>query len=214
MSRTALVAGYTGLVGCCLVDGLLRDDRYVQVKLVGRRPPEATGPKLHAIVTELGNLAPLTAQLAADDAFCCVGTTIRAAGSRAAFERVDFHMIVDFARVAREAGARRFVLVSSLSANPRSPVYYSRIKGRTEQAVREVGFDSLHIVRPSLLLGDRGEHRPGEALAQRVAPLFNALLPGPLRRYRAVAAEDVAAALLELAGREEHGSFVHTLPLD
>lgn len=214
MSRIALVAGYTGLVGRQLLDRLIRDERYAQIKLVGRRAPELASAKLQTIVTELGQLEPLASQLVADDAYCCVGTTIRAAGSRAAFERVDFHMIVDFARAAHAAGVQRLVLVSSLSANPRSPVYYSCIKGRTEQAVREVGFETLHIVQPSLLLGARGEHRPGEALAQRAAPLLNALLPGPLRKYRAVAADDVAAALVELAWREDRGAFVHTLPLD
>lgn len=214
MPSTAVVAGYTGLVGRHLVDRLLRDARYGAVKLVGRRPPGQSHEKLETVQTELGDLSKLESRLAADDAFCCLGTTIKTAGSRAAFERVDYHMVVDFARAAHAAGARRFFLVSSLSANPRSPVYYSRIKGRTEQALREVGFEALHIVRPSLLLGERSEHRAGEALAQKFSPVFNALLPGTLKKYRAVHADDVAAALLVLAGRDAPGVFVHTLPLD
>lgn len=214
MSRIAVVAGYTGLVGRHLVDLLLGAPGYSAVKLVGRREPAQSHPQLETVLTELGDLGRLRQRLVADDAFCCLGTTIKAAGSRAAFERVDYHMVVDFARVARAAGAQRFFLVSSLSANPRSPVYYSRIKGRTESALREVGFETLHIVRPSLLLGDRPEHRAGEALAQRLAPAFNVLLPGPLQKYRAVQARDVAAALLELAGRDRPGAFVHSLPLE
>lgn len=210
----ALIAGHTGLVGRHLLDQLLHDPRYTEVKAVGRRAPAQTHPRLRAIQTELGALGKLGAALAADDAYCCLGTTLKAAGSRAAFERVDYHMVVDFARAAHAAGARRFFLVSSLSANPRSPVYYSRIKGRAEQAVREVGFESVVILRPSLLLGERQEHRLGEAVAQRVAPLINPLLRGPWTRYRAVQASDVARALVGLSQQEQPGVRLHHLPLD
>lgn len=214
MSRTALVVGHTGLVGRHLLRGLLDDARYTAVTALGRRAPAIGDPKLQVIQHALDDLRGVRGQLAADDAFCCLGTTIKTAGSKAAFERVDFHMVVDFARAAREAGARRFFLVSSLSASSRSPIYYSRVKGRTEQAVMDIGFETLHILRPSLLLGARDEQRPGEAVAQRLAPVFNALIPRGLRHYRAVSAEDVARALLALAGREAPGTWVHTLPLD
>ncbi|WP_420464835.1 NAD(P)H-binding protein [Panacagrimonas sp.] len=214
MSRTALVAGHTGLVGRQLIAALVLDPRYASVKAVGRRAPDVSHPKLEFVQTELAELRRVQDRLGADDAYCCLGTTLRAAGSKTAFERVDYHMVVDFARAACEAGARRFYLVSSLSASPRSPLYYSRVKGRTEQAVIEVGFDTVHILRPSLLLGARQEHRPGEAIAQKLAPLVNLLLSGPLRRYRAVPAEEVAQALLSLSSRDTTGPHVHTLPLE
>jgi uncharacterized protein YbjT (DUF2867 family) len=213
MSKTALVAGYTGLVGSHLLQRLLAEEQYARIVTVGRRAPTLTSQRLESRVLELGDLSRACSALAADDVFCCLGTTIKAAGSRAAFERVDYHMVVDLARAARAAGARRFFLVSSLSANPRSPVYYSRVKGRTEMALREVGFETLHILRPSLLLGDRSESRPGEALAQRLAPLINPLLRGVLTPYRAVAGDDVAAALIQLAARDQPGVTVSTLPL-
>jgi uncharacterized protein YbjT (DUF2867 family) len=140
---------------------------------------------------------------------------MKAAGSKAAFEKVDYHMVVDLARAARAAGATRCFVVSSLSANPRSPVYYSRVKGRTEQALRDIGFDTLEIIRPSLLLGERKEARArvGEALAQRVMPLVNPLMRGKLAQYRAIRGSDVAGAMLELAARDERGTHVRTLPL-
>lgn len=213
MTRTAIIAGHTGLVGRHLLEMLLRDPRYAAVKAVGRRAPAQAHPRLDVIQTELGDLGPFVTRLAADDAYCCLGTTLRAAGSRAAFERVDYHMVVDYARTARAAGATRFFLVSALSADARSPIFYSRVKGRTEQALREVGFEALHLLRPSLLLGARGEQRLVEDLAQRVAPMLNRLLPGPLAKYRAVRAEDVAAALLRLSEREDRGVHVHMLPL-
>ncbi|HKY91613.1 MAG TPA: hypothetical protein VJM11_11260, partial [Nevskiaceae bacterium] len=128
---------------------------------------------------------------------------------------VDYHMVVDLARAVRAAGATRFFVVSSLSASPHSPVYYSRVKGRMEQTLREVGFDTLEIVRPSLLLGERSESKPriGEALAQRVMPLVNPLMRGRLAQYRAVRGSDVAGAMLQLAARDERGTHVRTLPL-
>lgn len=215
MPRSAIVTGYTGLVGRCLVDRLVSGVEYDAIKLVGRRAPAQSDRRLQFIPSELGALQRLGSQLAADDAYCCLGTTLRSAGSRAAFERVDFHMVVDFARAVRVAGAKRFFLVSSLSADPRSPIFYSRVKGRAEQALGEIGFEALHILRPSLLLGAREEHRPGEAIAQKLMPAFNRLMIGPAAKYRAVRAEEVAAALLSLARRPapDDGVHVHTLPL-
>ncbi len=211
--KTALVAGYTGLVGRELLAQMLELGAYGQIKTVGRKPPQASSAQLEAVVTELGDLAPLTDQLAADDVFCCLGTTLRAAGSREAFERVDLDMVVDLARVAYAAGARRFFLLSALSANPQSSVFYNRIKGRVESAVREIGYDTLHIVRPSLLLGKRPEARFAEDIGQCLMPMLNPLLRGRWAKYRAVCAKDVASALLELAERKQTGVIVSTLPL-
>ncbi len=213
MTRIAVVAGYTGLVGRHLLMQLLDDPRYAKVIAVGRREPAVAPENLVWIKSDLTDLAKIGTRLAADDAFCCLGTTLRAAGSKAAFERVDYHMVVDFARAARAAGAKRMFMVSALSAAPRSPIYYSRVKGRAEQALREAEFDSLHVVQPSLLLGDRSEKRPGEGIAQMLAPALNPLMFGSLAKYRAVRAEDVAGALVELSRREDRGAFVHTLPL-
>lgn len=213
MSRTAIIAGHTGLVGAQLLQYLLVDTRYRQVIAIGRRTPGFTHARLQAIKTELGELRQLPPHLAPHDAFCCLGTTQRAAGSKAAFERVDFHMVVAFARAARASGAKRFFVVSALAADPRSLVYYSRVKGRTEQALREIGFDTLQIVRPSLLLGPRSENRPAEAMAQKLAPLFSRVLVGPLAKYRAIAGDDVARAIIELSHRDVEGTQVHTLPL-
>lgn len=214
MTRTALIAGHTGLVGRHLLQNLLADPRYGRVIALGRRLPVITHPRLQGLQTDFSGLGTLGAAIAADEVFCCLGTTLKAAGSRAAFERVDYHMVVELARATRAAGARSFVMVSSLSASPRSPVFYSRVKGRAEQTVTELGFEHLHILRPSLLLGDREERRPGEAIAQVLMPLADALLRGGLARYRAIRGEDVARAMLRLAAREDlRGAQVWTLPL-
>lgn len=212
-STTALIAGHTGLVGRHLLAGLLQGLRYARVKAVGRRAPALTHSNLEPIITELGALASIGTRLAADDVFCCLGTTLRQAGSRAAFEQVDYHMVVDLARAAHAAGAQRFFLVSSLSASARSRIFYSRVKGRAEDAVSAVGYTSVHILRPSLLLGEHTDPRPGEAIAQKLLPLFSPLLRGPLAIYRPVTGAEVAAALLQLAEDDQAGVTVSTLPL-
>jgi uncharacterized protein YbjT (DUF2867 family) len=213
VSRTALVAGATGLVGNALLRQLAASQEYRQIKLLGRRPPALEAGKLQFIASDFGNLESLGAELAADDVYCCLGTTLRKAGSQAAFERVDYHMVVDLARATLKSGARRFIVVSAAGASLKSPAFYSRVKARMEHAVSELPFEAVHILRPSLLLGARQEVRPAELLGQKLAPLLSLLMRGPLRKYRPIHAEDVAAAMLRLALGPAQGVQVHHLPL-
>lgn len=213
MSRTAVIAGATGLVGRLLLERLARDARYAEIRLPGRRAPAPLPAKARFLQTDFSDLAAHAASLGADDVFCCLGTTIRAAGSQAAFERVDYHMVVDLARVAQHAGAKRLFVVSAVGASERAAAFYSRVKGRMERTVRALPFEAVHIVRPSLLLGDRDERRPAEKLGQAFAPLLSPLLRGPLAKYRAVPAADVADALVTLARGDATGAHVHHLPL-
>lgn len=213
MTRTALVAGATGLVGSCLLQRLLADARYAQVKALSRRALPLQHAKLQVLHTDFTDLGALHAQLAADDVYCCLGTTMKTAGSREAFERVDYHMVVDLARAARAAGAQRFLVISSVGTSERALAYYSRVKARMEKSVAEVGYAATHILRPSLLRGPRAEHRPGEHYAQQIAPLLNALLRGPLKKYRPVEADEVARSMIELAFRDAVDVHIHDLPL-
>ncbi|WP_028081023.1 NAD-dependent epimerase/dehydratase family protein [Solimonas soli] len=213
MSRSALVAGATGLVGQRVVERLLRDPAYARVCVVARRPLPIAHPQLTTLISDFADLAALGPRLAADDVFCCLGTTLRRAGSRAAFADVDCRMVVDLARAARAAGAHQFLVISSVGASARALSFYLRVKGRMEAEIAGLGFAAVQILRPSLLLGERGEHRPGEAFAQRGAPLLERIARGPLQRYRPVSADAVAEAMLRLALRGERGVQVHHLPL-
>jgi uncharacterized protein YbjT (DUF2867 family) len=213
MARTALIAGSTGLVGQSLLEMLLESSGYDRIKAVGRRAPPPH-PKLEFIESDLEDLSKLGDKLAADDVFCCLGTTTAKAGGRAGLERVDYHMVVDLARAARAAGARQFLVVSAIGASLRSPAFYSRVKGRMERAVAEAGYETVHILQPSLLLGPRSERRPGEELAQKLAPLLMPLFFGPLLPYKPVAAGEVAEAMLELAQQPAGGVHLHRLPFD
>lgn len=194
--RTALLAGATGLVGQALLSELLASPVYDRVVAVGRRAPPVVHGKLIAVPTDFTGFDAVPDGI--DDAYCCLGTTIRVAGSQAAFRRVDYDFVVAFARAAAARGATRLALVSSLGADARSRVFYSRVKGETEDAVAGLGFQTLYILRPSLLLGNRTERRPVERLATALFGLVTPLLQGPLRRYRPLRGDAGARAMLRL----------------
>lgn len=213
MSRTAIVAGATGLVGEALLRQLSAQRDYTQIRVLGRSPPKHESGSIKFVFTDFSNLDTLSAELAVDEVYCCLGTTQRKAGSAAAFERVDFHMVVDLARAAKKAGAKKFLVVSAAGASLKSPAFYSRVKAHMEQAVGAIGFEAVHILRPSLLLGARQELRPAERLFQWLAPLYSRFLLGPLKIYRPIQADVVAAAMVTLASVKATGVQVQHLPL-
>lgn len=193
-ARTAIVAGSTGLVGGHLLRLLLEAPRYDRVVAVGRRPPRIHHPRLECRTVDFACLAPDDLP-DAHDVFCALGTTINQAGSQAAFRQVDHDFVLALARAAVVRGARHGYFVSALGADPGSSVFYNAVKGETERALEEVAFQTLVLFRPSLLLGDRDEHRPAEAWAIRLLAPLAPLMVGPLAQYRPVAAADVAAAM-------------------
>lgn len=197
-----MLAGASGLVGRACLDTLLGHAAYAHVTSFGRRPLGRGSPALSERMVVLDNLEDEPVQ-PADHAFCALGTTIRTAGSREAFRRVDLGMVASFAALARRAGVSTFVLVSSVGADERSSNFYLRVKGEAERAVANEAFDAVRVLRPGLLLGTRDEYRAGEAFAQRAMPWVTPLLAGPLRRYRPVDASVVGRAMVgtALAGR-------------
>jgi uncharacterized protein YbjT (DUF2867 family) len=198
-ARGALLAGATGLVGRSLLALLLESPRYRRVQVLLRRaaPDLAAHPRLAAAVVDFAALPPLPP---VDDVFIALGTTIRLAGSQQAFRRVDFDAVLATARAGRAAGARRLLVVSALGADPASTVFYSRVKGEMQQAIVTLGYESVVIVQPSLLLGDRAAlgqpKRTGEEFAQR---LLRPLLGWVPSRVRPIRAQDVARAMLRAA---------------
>lgn len=210
--RAGLI-GATGLVGRNVLQQLLADADCEVVRVWARREAPLSDAKLDWRQIDFDALDRQADCTALDVVFCCLGTTTAKAG-KTGLEKVDLNYVVTCAQAAKAAGVPRFCVVSSLGANCASPVHYSRTKGRMESALVALGFESLEILRPSLLLGERGEHRPGEALGQRLAPLLNRLLIGPLKRFRAIPASEVAAAMVELGKAAESGVHIRYLPLD
>jgi uncharacterized protein YbjT (DUF2867 family) len=193
-TRTVALAGATGLVGRAILEGLLADDSVAAVHALGRRAPGVSHPKLTPHVVDLNSLPPLPPL---DEVYLALGTTIKDAGSQAAFRAVDFDANLSVARAALAAGARRAGVVSAMGADARSRIFYNRVKGETEEALAQLPFEGLIIARPSLLAGDRAALGQPARTAERVATAVSRLL-GPLipANYRPVAAADVARALL------------------
>ncbi|HET9864002.1 MAG TPA: NAD-dependent epimerase/dehydratase family protein [Steroidobacteraceae bacterium] len=208
--RIALLAGATGLVGGHLLQALLEAPDYARVFALTRRPFGREHPKLANRIVVYARMSEQLKGLTANDAFCCIGTTLKAAGSQEAFREADVDAVLQFAHAARAAGATRFVVVSSVGANPASGKFYLRTKGEMEQELIGLGFASLDIFQPGLLLGSRRESRPLEMLAQLFAPLVNPLLVGSREGYRAIAAETVARGMLGAARRGGRGVYRYT----
>jgi uncharacterized protein YbjT (DUF2867 family) len=197
--RIAMLAGASGLVGRAILQGLLTDGSVAHVHALVRRDLPLSHPKLtqHRVdFSTLPALPPIS------EAFIALGTTIKVAGSQAAFRAVDFDAVLAVAKAARAAGATRLGVVSAMGANPRSKVFYNRVKGETEEALSALGFDTLVIARPSFLAGDRESlgqpERGGEKLALKVSRLLAPLIPD---NYRSIDADAVAGALLQAVPR-------------
>lgn len=203
--RTALMAGATGLVGSALLSLLLESSRYAEVHALVRRPLGHTHPKLHGHQVDFNQLDKYASFPQVTDVFCCLGTTIKTAGSQAAFRAVDFDYVVNTARRALAGGASRFLVVSAMGASANSRVFYSRVKGEMEEAVSALGFESVVIVRPSFLAGERTESRPGERIALALLKPLAPLVP---KKYRAIDAAAVARALFHHALYAEPGTRI------
>lgn len=191
MTHTALIAGASGLIGRSLCQQLQAEPAFSQLTALVRRPAGLAGGKLAELQVDYAQLAR-TPLPQVDTVFCCLGSTIKQAGSQAAFRQVDCDYVLALAQAARAAGARHFLVVSALGADANSPVFYNRVKGEMEAALQALDYPRLTIARPSLLLGERAEFRLGE----RVAAKLGWLAPA---RWRPIAAEQVARALLRLA---------------
>lgn len=180
----ATLIGSTGLTGSLLLQQLLADPAITQVIAVSRKPLDLSNVKLtQVLVADLAQLPAVQARLRGDLYFCCLGTTIKAAGSQANFEKVDHAAIVAFAQIAKAHAARSLVLVSAMGANAGSVVFYNRVKGRTEADVTALGLRSLTILQPALLLGPRQEFRLAEKLVARtLVPLVHLLPAGAAKR--------------------------------
>ncbi len=215
-SRTALLAGSTGLVGRELLQLLLADARYSAVHCVGRRAPAVTHAKLVAHVVDFTNAAQLATLPKCDDVYIALGTTIKVAGSQAAFKAVDYDTFVALAQANTAQAAinniatiQRLGVVSAMGADATSRVFYNRTKGQMEAAVAHLGYASVSIVRPSLLAGDRSAlkqtARPGEQIGLKLMRAFSFAIPA---NYRAVEAADVARALHRMVTQGRSGTQI------
>ncbi len=191
-----LLAGASGLTGGLTLDALLAAADVSRVIAVTRRQLGREHPRLANRIVQFDRLESQLKGTVCDAALCCLGTTLRKAGSQQRFRAVDVDCVLTFARTAKAANARRFVVMSSVGANPSSRNFYLRTKGEMEEELEGLGFESLDILQPSMLLAWRAEMRPLELVASALMPVVAPLLRGKYAPYRAIPARTVAAAML------------------
>jgi len=205
-ARNAVVAGGTGLVGTELLKLLDEERRYGRITSLVRQETVAAGRVENRVVSfddlDRSELPEV------DDAYCCLGTTRRGAGSDDAFRKVDFDYVLAYARAAHRAGAVRFLIVSAMGAKVESRFLYTRVKGEVEAAVSTLGFQVVGIARPSFLIGRRAKARGGETAALVLSHAVTPFMVGPLRRFRPIEARTVAAGLIHLAFNAREGVSV------
>ena len=194
--KVALLAGSTGLIGKQVLGLLLEDPEYHRVIAISRKPLGISHAKLENVISDFSDLDSLKPGLKADNVFCCLGTTMKVARTKEAFFKVDFTYPYRLAQLSHELGARQYLLVSALGADAGSSIYYNKVKGEVETAIAQVGFPSLHVFRPSLLLGPREENRSGEEAAKVFYRIFGFLIP---EKYKAIDSAKVAKAMVHFA---------------
>jgi uncharacterized protein YbjT (DUF2867 family) len=204
-SKVALLAGATGLVGATLLDVLLEAGDFSRVVAVTRRPLAREHPRLANRIVQFDKIAAQFAGFTCQSVFCCLGTTIRAAGSEPEFRKVDVDYVLALARLAQAAQAQRFIVLSAVGANAHSGNFYLRTKGDMEEALVGLHLPALDILQPSLLLGWRGELRPLELAGLALMPLVNPLLIGKYAIYRGIKVHTVALAMLGAARSGRRG---------
>ncbi|MGE7942500.1 oxidoreductase [Lysinibacillus xylanilyticus] len=202
--RAAIVVGATGLTGTSLVKQLCENDEYVSVTVIARRELAFTHPKLEVKIRNFDTLEEKDIELA-HELYCCLGTTIKQAGSREEFEKVDFEYPLTIASLAKKRGIPHMLVITAMGANENSPFYYNRVKGKLEHDLMEIGLQRLSIIRPSLLVGEREEFRLGEKVGEQVLKFVKPLLVGPLKRSRSIEASQVAKAMIVIA-LQQHGT--------
>ncbi len=197
--KTAVLFGATGLTGNLVLGILAKDERYEKIRVFTRSELTVNSDKIEVIVTDLENLDSLADSIKGHDLFCCLGTTIKKAGSKENFRKVDMEFPVKIAEIASKNEVPNFILVSSIGADPKSSNFYLKTKGEAEEAIQKSGFKKLVILRPSMLLGKRKEFRLLEEAGKLVMFPLKFILKGRLRKYRAIDAERVAKAMVKFA---------------
>ncbi len=207
--KTALLFGATGLVGSYCLQHLLASPLYATIKVFNRKPCGIHHDKLEEYLIDFDELSTYADWIVGNDVFCCLGTTRKKAGSKDAFSKVDYTYVLEVAKIALKQKANQFLLVSSMGADKNSFFFYSQVKGEIENAIQQLGYWSVHIFRPALLLGKRKEVRVGEKLAMYASSFMNLLTDRIAPQYSAIEAEKVAMAMLTAAQRIDNGTFIY-----
>ncbi|WP_240627443.1 oxidoreductase [Thermoflavimicrobium daqui] len=209
MPKQALVLGATGLIGQAIMQLLLEHAAYEKVRIITRRPITFSHSKLEAHVIPFDQLHRYPLLFQVDEVYCALGTTIKKAKTKENFRLVDFNYPYQAATIAQKQGIQQFLLVTGTGANKNSFFFYNRVKGELEEAIQKLNIPSIHIFRPSLLLGKRDEFRSKEKVAEIFMKMTEFLMIGPLTKYRAIQGEDVAKAMIQVANQNRKGYQIY-----
>lgn len=205
----AVIAGATGLVGTYLAKRLINDKKFTKVICVGRRASGLKDNKVQDIIlgdlSEIKNAAHI---LKGDYYFCTLGTTIKSAGSKENFKKIDYQAIVDFAQIAKSHNAKCFSVISATGAKRTSTIFYNKVKGETEEELKELKLSRLLIFRPALLIGNRKEFRFAESMAIKMSKVISVFLPSKATKKFATQAKELAEVMHELGSLDEEGTFI------
>lgn len=208
-NKTALIAGASGLVGNILLKLLLNDDRYSEVKVLCRSALDIEHPKLKEEILHFDHLEEYASFFEVDHVFCCLGTTIKKAGSEEAFIKVDQEYPLTMAQLAHQKKVSHFLIITAMGADRSSIIFYNKVKGQVETAIKDLKLKATSVCRPSLLIGDRKESRTGEKIGAVVMKIVSPLMLGPLKKFKAINASTVAKAMLSIANTEASGFSIY-----
>jgi uncharacterized protein YbjT (DUF2867 family) len=195
-NKTALIAGATGLVGSSLLRQLLKENYYHKIIVLVRKNIDTKDSRVVQQVVDYNKLTQYANEMRADDVYCTLGTTIKKAGSQEAFKKVDYEYPLALGKIAKQNGAQKFIIVTALGSDAKSPIFYNKVKGEIEDQLKSLKLPHLFILQPSLLVGDRKENRPGEKVAIVASKVFNHLFFGSLKKYRSINIEVVAFGMI------------------
>jgi uncharacterized protein YbjT (DUF2867 family) len=209
MAYKAIIAGATGLIGSKLLQILLKEQAYDEIIILVRKPTGLDHEKLTEVVINFDRLADLTDIIKGHAVFCCLGSTQKKTPDLNIYRKVDHDYPLQLAQLAFNNGVDQYHLVSALGANAKASNFYTKMKGETEDDIKELVLKCLHIYQPALLTGDRKEYRPAEKIATVVMKIIDPLLIGSLKKYRSIPAQTVAMAMFKESINNTHGVFVH-----
>lgn len=202
MPKTAIILGATGLTGSLVLKQLLADDRYDTIKLFSRSSCGIEHKKIQEFLGDLLEMEQFKSDFTGDEVYCCIGTTKKKTPDKELYRAIDFGIPASAAKLAKENEIKGFAVVSALGANSKSMIQYNRIKGDMEKAVKDCEIPSTYILQPSLIVGNRDEHRSGEGFAAGLFRFLRPIMVGPLKKYRAVEAKDIASKMIEVLNSE------------
>lgn len=210
MQIKIVIAGSTGLVGSELLKLAIADPEVSEIVSLVRRPSGIKNPKVKEEIVDYDHLEKHRAAISGDAVFCCLGTTIKKAGTKENFRKVDFDYPLELAKITKEKDIPQFNIITAMGADANSSIFYNKVKGEVENAISRLGIKNLNVFRPSLLMGNRKENRTGEKVGIVLAKFVNPFMVGGLRKYRGIKAHDVAKAMLSQAKQLRDGHYVLT----